>query len=694
LLRYALTIFISAFLLFQVQPLIGKYILPWFGGGPAVWTTCMLFFQVLLLAGYAYAHVVGTRLVQRKQVVVHTLVIAAALLFLPILPSGRWKPEGGDDPIWGILVLLSVGIGLPYFILSTTSPLLQAWFSLTHLGRSPYRLYALSNAGSLLALLSYPFVVEPNLALKTQATVWSLGFGVFAVLCVYCALRTWNVSARNEQLVPEEEAGAAREAQQPPGPGARLLWLALPACGSVMLLAVTNQMCWDVAVVPFLWIVPLSLYLLSFILCFHSERWYIRPVFWALLVLSMVGMTLLLFRGVHVPIQLQVIGFSTGLFVCCMVCHGELARLKPRPRYLTSFYLMVAAGGALGGIFVTLVAPLVFSTYLELHVGMWACCALAMAAFWYQKRPHRYWTRSWWARLCLPAFVLALLVLGEALRREANRTLRGSVSLSRNFYGVLRVMAYCRDDPERFHYTLQHGRILHGTQFVSEPRRRRPITYYAAESGLGLAMLHRPRKSGLRVGVIGLGTGTIAAYGKEGDHISFYEINPEVKRLATSRFTYLAESKAKCDVVLGDARLSLERQGPQHFDVLALDAFTSDAIPVHLLTREAFEIYLRHLKPDGIIVVHTSNRYLDLLPVVDAMAEHFGLQVAVIHYYETEEDKKVEIYSCTWVLVTRNEQFLQSKAVQAAKGEEEEEEEPRRVSLWTDDYSNLFQILK
>ncbi|MBM4043193.1 MAG: hypothetical protein FJ290_32295, partial [Planctomycetes bacterium] len=445
MLRYALTIFLSAFLLFQVQPLISKFILPWFGGTPAVWTTAMLFFQVLLLGGYTYAHVVATKLSPRRQMLVHLAVLAAAVLLLPIVPGDRWKPSAEGNPTWQILLLLGACVGLPYFVLATTSPLMQAWFTRTHPGRSPYRLYALSNVGSLLALLSFPFVFEPSLDLRTQGLLWSLAFAAVAVLTGYCALRAQAgpegglLPEAHAELVVSEIGNQQSEignGGDSPGWGRRLMWLALPACGSTMFLAVTNQMCLDVAVVPFFWVLPLSLYLLSFIICFDNERWYVRPVWWALMAGGVLAMLWLLRAGVDADVTVrqiltwlglgawlgkasdpavawtQILGYSLGLFACCMVCHGELVRLKPRPKHLTSFYLMVSAGGALGGIFVSLLAPHTFKTYLEFHIGLWATCALALAAFWVDKKPHLRWPVPWYAALGVAAyFLLAALIL-------------------------------------------------------------------------------------------------------------------------------------------------------------------------------------------------------------------------------------------------------------------------------------------
>jgi hypothetical protein len=460
----------------------------------------------------------------------------------------------------------------------------------------------------------------------------------------------------------------------------------------------------------------------------------------------------LLRGGVGVPILVQVVGYSAGLFVCCMVCHGELVRLKPAPRHLTAFYLLVAAGGAAGGVFVTLVAPAVFHTYLELHIGLWACCALAMATFWVDKRPHRYWPRprrrlvavslyllapvlvvvfrpfgalgmagsrasgrmllgawvlcglaavalwaarkparywrsSWVWVLCLPAFVAGLLLLGAELHVQARESLADAVAVSRNFYGVLRVTEHYPEAPRRHHYVLRHGRVIHGCQLLSAEGRRRAITYYAEPTGVGLLFRHHPRRAaGLHVGVIGLGAGALAAWGREGDRFRFYEINPDVESVATTWFTYLADTPADCTVVLGDARLSLEREERQGFDVLVLDAFSGDAIPVHLLTREAFAVYLRHLEEDGVLAAHISNGYLDLAPVVAALAERFGLAAVQI---DTAGDREHDIVACTWVLLARDPALLAQEALRAAGTELG----PRRI-LWTDGYSDLFRILK
>ncbi|HVM50999.1 MAG TPA: fused MFS/spermidine synthase [Candidatus Acidoferrum sp.] len=836
---YALTIFTGAFLLFQVQPLMGKYILPWFGGGPGVWTTCMLFFQVLLLGGYAYAHFTSRWLKPRRQAVLHLVLLVAALALLPITPSDSWKPHGGGNPTLQILALLAASLGLPYFVLSATGPLIQHWFSRANPGASPYRLYALSNIGSLLALLSYPFYFENHFTRATQATLWACGLGVYALCCGICAFKLWKASplagtgietmnppgtgtsniqhpTSNMQLAPGRQAldvgcsmldvGCSQCSGQPPHPfplplgggeGARragegmvhgphpgpqvtealqsspgafpdpqlstlnpqplsqpptlnhLLWLLLPACASVLLLATTNKLCQDVAVVPFLWVLPLALYLLSFVICFDSPRWYMRFPFTIALVAAMAGWCWALFYGADWELGKQVTVYCGGLFICCMVCHGELYRLKPDPVHLTRFYLMIAAGGALGGVLVAVAAPLVFTDYFELHWGLllcgllfllicifdrsqadwrWFACVLPLFIFvgldWVIVRLARYGTDtirhhltglrigmwalvaffvvSWIVRTRLRSFrhwhLLACLWLGLGVAglgatlwmnaREANDD---RVYRSRSFYGVLTVYEHQKKEPEYHHFVLQHGRITHGLQFVDPVRAALPVSYYGPQSGVAMgvdALPAGPR----RIGVVGLGTGTMAAFARRGDTVRIYEINPQVQRVATTWFTYVPHCQGEVQIALGDARLSLEREPPQHFDLLVLDAFSSDAIPVHLLTREAFEVYQRHLNTNGIIAVHISNHYLDLEPVVVNLARQFGYKLAAIDYDDTENEDEWWLYSSTWILLTHDPQALSRPAIRDACYNVSTN--APRVPLWTDDFSSLFQVLK
>lgn len=699
---YALTILLSSFLLFQVQPLIGKYILPWFGGGPAVWTTCMLSFQVMLLAGYTYAHLIARWLSPYRQGLLHGALLAISLLLLPIIPAETWKPTGEQLPTWRILGLLAVTIGGPYLLLSSTGPLLQSWFARTHPGRSPYRLYALSNAGSLAALVSYPFVVEPALTLPGQAWTWSVCFMVFAALCGLCAwgIYRWEGSppgANRGQTAPRNPDGDDDETNPPPPDWPTvLLWLALTACGSVVLLATTNQMCQEVAVVPFLWVLPLALYLVTFIICFDGPRWYRRSWYGVFLVLAVVGATIVLFQGVSVDLWLQIVAYSAVLFACCMVCHGELVRLKPAPRYLTGFYLAVALGGALGGAFTTLLAPLLFTAYWEYHVGLVACCGLLLVVVYRDRCWPLYGGRPRWAWAIL---LLALAGLAAGLVTQAVLDSRSGLVRLRSFYGVLQVIRRLDVDNQDLPYLmLRHGRISHGFQYLQAEQRGWPTSYYGPHTGVGLAIRHHPRRASgghrghLRIGVVGLGVGTLAAYGRPGDLVRFYEINPEVVRLSQEHFTYRKDSPAKVEVVLGDARVSLERElrhgRPGRFDVLVVDAFSSDAIPVHLLTRECFQVYRDHLRQDGILAVHVSNRYLDLGPVVRRQAAELAQQAVLV---DSDDDDPWGVHAANWVLVTGNRRFLDTPAVHSAV--DPWPDQGPLPAAWTDDFSNLFKVL-
>ncbi len=696
---FALTIFTGAFLLFQVQPLIGKYILPWFGGGPGVWTTCMLFFQTLLVGGYAYAHV-ASRLKPRVQAIVHLLLLAAALALLPITPADVWKPQGGENPTLRILILLTVSLGLPYFVLSSTGPLVQQWFSRTHPGRSPYRLYALSNAGSLLALVTYPFLVESYLTRKTQATVWAWGLVGYAVVSALCAARLWKSEGEREKAEAGLTEHATRNTQPAPvephptlaprpSPLDPLLWLLLPACASVLLLATTNKLCQDTTVIPFLWVLPLALYLLSFIICFDNPRWYARLPFGLALVAALAALSWIIFRGSDKLLWRLLTVYGGGLFVCCMVCHGELYRLKPEPRRLTGFYLMIAVGGALGGLFVAVAAPLVFKSYRELQWGLLGCGLLFLLVCVRDRRGawNAATLRDWrgWGSIGL-ALVATILATTLWLHREKAT---GVLYTSRNFYGVLRVLEQRANDPKGHTLGLMHGRIWHGWQFVDPEQVRWPTLYFSQRSGVGLALGALPA-GWHRIGVVGLGIGTLAAYAEAGDYVRYYEINPEVHRIAASRFTCLAKCPGKVEVVTGDARLSLEREPPQQFDLLVLDAFSSDAIPAHLLTVESFAIYQRHLTTNGIIAAHISNWYLDLEPVLVNLARHFNYHLAVVEHIPTGD--QWWLLPSLWILLSRDAGILNSPELRAASRPEQPGSE--RVSLWTDDFTSVFQVLR
>lgn len=682
MLVYALAIFSGAFLLFQVQPLIAKYILPWFGGGSGVWTVCMLFFQALLVGGYAYAHLTTRWLKPRAQALLHLALLAAALALLPIVPSEAWKPAAGQDPTWRILVLLTATLGLPYLVISATGPLIQQWFSRTHPGRSPYRLYALSNAGSLLALVSYPLFFETHFTRRVQASLWGWGLAAFAACCAACACKLWKAPAPAEP----EAANAAppsSDSGQPTSRSTRLLWLLLPACASILLLATTNKICQDVVAIPFLWVLPLSLYLLSFIVCFDSPRWYHRLPFTLALIAVMAAIGWALPQDTGVPFRQLLLLYSLGLFVCCMVCHGELYRLKPDPRELTAFYLMIALGGASGGLFVAVVAPLIFQSYAELPCGVFLCGLLFAVACHRGPSAGRAELRRWvpWG--------VALAALALGLYLPIHTAPSSTICRTRNFYGVLRVTEEAKDSLEFHHFALYHAATMHGAQFVHPVGATWPTAYYTPKSGVGLAVFALPKTS-RRIGLVGMGAGTLATYARTNDHLTFYEINPQVPMLASNYFSYVQHSKGKVDIKLGDARLVLEREPSQQFDLLVLDAFSGDGVPVHLLTREAFAIYERQLKTNGVIAVHVSNNFIDLEPVLANAAAEFKFHLAAVES-NAHHTEPWWVLPAKWVLLTHDAEFLKTPAIRDAS--RPLHPNPRHLPLWTDDFSSLYQIL-
>ncbi|MEO6927604.1 MAG: fused MFS/spermidine synthase [Casimicrobiaceae bacterium] len=674
---YATTIFLSAFLLFLVQPIIAKEILPWFGGSAAVWTTCLVFFQVALLVGYAYADWLVRRVRARRAVQVHALLLVLAVLMLPIIPAAHWKPLGTENPSWLILGLMLATIGLPYFVLSSTSPLMQAWFAQRFPQRSPYRLFALSNFASLLALIGYPFIIEPWVATHVQAAAWSWAFAAFAVLCIgtgVFTLRSLGAAARGAPFLMPSAQATARE----PAPSAarQTLWVALAATGSLLLLAVTNHITENIAAVPLLWIIPLSIYLVTFILCFDSNRWYRRRLFFVLaaVLLGAMAWTLADDRVTH-ELALQFGVFCAGLFIACMFCHGELASLKPAPRHLTRFYLLVALGGAVGSTLVGIVAPLILPASFELGFGL-AACAFLLAL-------RTRGTPAIFGTLAGAALVMTIGAEGYAIHTFYAST----IYATRNFYGVLRVQETGSGPTLR--RLLVHGTILHGNQYLSPPLAREPSTYYTRTSGIGLLLeTMNPSLTPLKVGVIGLGAGTLAVYGAKGDVFRIYDINPAVIRIAHQYFTYLADSDATIETPLGDARLNLEREPSQQFDVLAIDAFSSDAIPVHLITFEAISIYLRHMKADGVIAFHVTNRFLDLVPVVDELAKAHKLRAVWI----ADDGDIGELGSRSdWVLVSASNRYLDRPRIAEHATPIVAHDDWR---LWTDDFNNLIQVFK
>jgi hypothetical protein len=690
---YAATIFLSAFLLFQVQLIIGKHVLPWFGGSPSVWNTCLLLFQILLLLGYLYAHAVSTRLTMRSQTRLHFAFLLASLAVLavmahrwpsPITPSAVWKPVPGGSPEWRVILVLFVSVGFPFLILSTTGPLLQVWLSRAQPG-SPYRLYALSNVGSLLGLLSYPFLEERFLLLRTQAWVWSAGYGLFLVAYGAC---TWVLQKRSSTI--ERPLVRVSEAGEKPKKTSQLMWLALAACASAMLLATTNLICQEIAVIPLLWVLPLCLYLLTFIICFGNERWYRRSICYSIYALAFFAALIVLSAKAVPHVLVEITVFCLALFAVCMVCHGELVKRKPAREFLSIFYLTIATGGALGSILVVLIAPHIFRRFWEFQLSLLFCGVLLLTVVlldkesWFYKRPV--------LRVLLYAVIIAFMFQGynygsALIRRDAG----GRVAFrARNFFGVKTGFQ------DQFGNWLMHGRTRHGVQLRDPAVHDEPTLYYKRLSGVGLILDHYPlsideggKRRPLRVGVIGLGAGTMAAYGHPGDYFRFYEIDPQVLRLSLGQkpwFSFLRDSPATIDVVLGDARLSLEKEAAtgqlQKFDVVVLDAFSSDSIPVHLLTKEAMALYIRHLSgSDSVIAFHLSNRALDLRPVAYGLSREYRM---------TSVEVEQPGFS-VWVLASANPNMMNLPELK-------ERSKPvtirHAVPLWTDEYSNLFSVLR
>lgn len=668
---FAGTIFTSAFLLFLVQPLIAKQILPWFGGSAAVWSICMVFFQTVLLAGYAYADAVTRTLRVRTQARLHAALLLVSVAALPIIANARWKPTGTEEPTLWILGLLLQTIGLPYFLLCTTGPLLQSWLARSVPVAQVYRYFSLSNLASLASLLCYPVLIETTTALLPQAWGWSVAYGVFVLLCCSVA---WQVSRQPGATdLPQHRQLAAEDTEARPTPGRYALWLALPALGSWLLLAITNHLTQNVAAIPFLWVLPLVAYLLTFALCFESDRWYRRGLFLplgaVLLALCAYGLQDAIGSDLHTAIPLYV----GGLFVLCMVLHGETAAARPSHGYLTRFYLMLSLGGALGGIVIGLGAPYVLPAYYELGAGF-VLTALACAVV----------LRG--LRGATPVALLLAAGCALALALQVQDDFTDARRVERNFYGTLITLDSQRDNPADNVRQMYHGAVKHGEQYLAAPRRREPTTYYGPTAGIGRALAAAPQRP-RRVGLIGLGAGTLAAYGRAGDAFRLYEINPEVFELADSEFTFLKDSPATQTRVLGDARLALEREAPQQLDVLAVDAFSGDAVPIHLITREAMAVYWRHMQPDGIVAFHVTNRFLALAPVVEQVAQANGLHAVLIH--DAAEDS--DLRATDWVLVARRADLLTPERLHTPAT-------PITpipgLKAWTDDFNNLFGVLK
>jgi len=633
------------------------------------------------------------------QQILHLVLLVVAAL-IPVTPPEFWKPEDSSQPALRIMLLLLGTVGLPYFMLSTTGPLVQAWFSQKFPGESPYRLYSLSNIGSLLALITFPFVFEPFLELGQLALIWRFAFAVFAILCASCAINTPD--AKDGDAEPIGEVDDKKAAAVEPNWWRRLLWIALPAWASMILLAVTNHVCQDVFVIPLLWIVPLSLYLLTFIICFDHPSWYLRIplcIATAVLLFAAAGqyeikssLNEMFDTAMKIPFWLELALFFSAMFLVCLVCHGELVKLRPDASHLTEYYLMMSAGGALGGLFVSLVAPEIFDTYYEWNLG-WAgsfvlVIGLLMGSVLLEDRisiPQIGWG--------IAVVLLGIGVWGAWAIWDWEADTSVMLYADRNFYGCVSVNERRVDDPYWHNYSFFSGSIRHGRQFARADLQRIPTTYYTRNSGVGKAMTFFAKTPELKVGVVGLGVGTIAAYAEPGQSYRFYEINPQVEHIADQYFTYLGDARkrgAKVEVSPGDARLSLEREADHGYHVLVLDAFSGDSIPAHLLTDEAMQIYKRHLRKDGILAIHITNHYINLAPVVLGLAKKYEMKSV---RYQRKENVEIDFQQRTdYILLTNNEAFLA-----ANPGDIEDPSDispPQEVPLWTDSYSNVFLLFK
>ena len=717
-LPFALTIFTSAFLLFQVQPLLSKQILPWFGGSPAVWTTAMLFFQTLLCLGYLYAHALAALPSRKTQARIHVvLLVLAAMLAARVLPGAELRPESPDSPVFQVLLILGASVGLPYFCLATTGPLVQHWFTSTPHASSVFRLYALSNVGSFLALFSFPYVLEPWLEQQEMGYLWTAGFWVFASLCLPVALGAWQKnspagSAQSDAVngataIKGNEASALK-----PSLIQRMSWMALPALASLVFIATTDQISHDVAPEPRLWVSTLGIYLFTFILTFDHPRWYLPKLFaffTLVLLLATSGLSdIPRWLGIEWDYGVNEVRWShyALLFVVCMLCHGELYRRRPvDTRWLTEFYLCMSIGGAFGGLFVTLVATQFFDDYFEWLIALVLVALLAchvLFRFGAQSRGH---LRHAVGALTAVVMVALLYAMQNPWSwREIRNDDRTEVLLDqvRNFYGTVSVKERrFVSEPERNDRVFFSGNVTHGQQFLSDDLRHVPTTYYARDSGIGETLQWAmDQKPSLSVALIGLGAGTLANYARQADSYDFYEINPAAVQIAQKWFDNLSACKAgEQNILLGDARLRMEQlPKDKMYDVIVLDAFTGGSVPIHLLTREAFQIYRDHLNPDGYIAINITNAYLNLYPIVKVQAEVLGMSYR--HKYQAVDEVR-NVRRNLHFIMTQDQAYL--KAYPSVNREDRDDQgrmlrsEPYDqpgLRLWTDQFSSIAPIAR
>ncbi len=669
--------------------MLAKYILPWFGGAATTWIVCMLFFQVALLAGYGYAYALTRPMSVARQALAQIVLLALVLVLLPITPSDSWKPADGSDPTWRIVALLAATVGGPYVVLATTSPLITRWFASLEPSANPSRLFAISNLGSFLGLLSYPFAFEITLSSTAQTRLWSVAFVVYAILFALCAFVVWRARGANVER-PRAEGGDGA----PLAPGRVLRWIGLSALASVLLLATTNQVSQWSAVIPFLWIVPLALYLLTFVLAFGRQqggdvRWYaLAFLFLGALTLA-VGRpdTPILFLGAFVL-------HALAMFAGCMVCHAQVVRMQPAPRQLPAFYLAMSVGGAIGGLIVALFAPVLFNDYYEFPLALAGAGALSLLIVWRERSAAA--SASGWLR---PAGALGAAAIVAGLALTGWRELRGRpdfVDRERNFYGVINVARDQMDDPNEAMMVMSQSGVDQGSQFFKPERRMEPACVFNQASGFGYALKYHPKRRAdpnapLSIGVIGLGAGMMAGVTRPGDTLRYYEINPAVLNLANRHFTFLRDGKGKADVVLGDGRLVLERElrtsGSRRFDLLVIDAFRGASPPMHLITAEAFEMYLAHLAPGGVLAFNFDDATFEMGPLHRGLSKKFGVDV---RWIETPEETGCED-PVSWAIYSNDRALWDIPEVKAAISPWRDNSDSTLV--WTDASSNLMSII-
>lgn len=662
----------SAFLLFQIQPIIAKTILPFFGGGASVWTACMLFFQGLLLLGYLHAYSVSLLKNLKWQWLIQVTLLILSLAAMPLLLKPSSLSIDSGQPQLNILILLLTQIGLPFFLLSSTSILLQHWYARqTHKLGATYSLYSWSNLGSLTALVSYPFLIENNFTILTQKIIWLFLYSCFVLNQLSLIWWLYCCKSRVKQLIRPETLKNKVE------PIRILQWLAFAATGCMVLLGTTQMLTLNISPMPFLWVLPLGIYLVSYILVFSGFQFYVRIYYYPLFGFCLIAALLMFFLGSQFSSLSQILMYLFILFISCMICHGELRLLAPHTDNLPLFYLVVAAGGLVGSLFVSLWAPAIFTSLTEYPIAIF--CVYIMAASSIRKK-HRKHDLIW---------TLGLFTLPVAYLLLHNAYSRFDIANTRNFYGYLSVKDVATE--QGVSRRLVDGSTLHGSQSM-QTTSSSTVGYYAENTGISIAIQHSQQQANMQMAVIGLGAGVLAKYGREGDAITFYEINPAVKNFAQTYFTYLADSPADIDITLGDGRMSLQNKlthsPASKLDILVIDAFTSDAIPIHLLTYEAFQLYWQHLKENGLLVMHISNNHLDLKSVIYTLGKEFNKQSLFFKTYQTSTTN----YGSEWMVITSNKSFVSTPAVlrHAIKFEIKDDAKFH----WTDDFSSVLSVLK